>query len=105
MKPLWEDPQNVNGGKFVLRMSKKDREHLWREVILALVGPLSEDDFTGAVLQSKPVFDTVQLWIGKQLDKDTIEERKRDLLQLCGAPEERDVTVVYIPHDVRWVLR
>lgn len=38
VKPVWEDPNNVNGGSFVLRFDKSKGDKIWEDVALGFVG-------------------------------------------------------------------
>ena len=42
-RPIWEDPLNVNGGKWIIRLKKGVADRLWEELVLGVVG----DHFAG----------------------------------------------------------
>merc|ERR1712167_81837 len=65
LKPLWEDPANVDGGKFVICIGSKDGG---TEKFLAIVSALMANDLSdkenlnGAVLSSRAWGHTLSLW-------------------------------------------
>lgn len=65
LKPLWEDPANVDGGKFVICIGAKDGGI---EKFLAMVSALMANDLSdkeqlnGAVLSSRAWGHTLSLW-------------------------------------------
>merc|ERR1712139_388068 len=67
LKPLWEDPANVDGGKFVICIGSKDGGI---EKFLAMVSALMANDLSdaqnlnGAVLSSRSWGHTPSLWHG-----------------------------------------
>lgn len=38
IKPMWEDPENENGGVWTFRISKRDSKAAWQELVLACIG-------------------------------------------------------------------
>ncbi|KAH8922674.1 translation initiation factor eIF4e [Atractiella rhizophila] len=58
IRPVWEDPANASGGKFLIRLKKGVEDRVWEEVAMALVGEMlvadaidgEEDDGDGAVV-------------------------------------------------------
>ena len=60
MSPMWEDPVNANGGKFVLVMPKRESkmgkcDESWLSTALAVVGEtmdLNGDAICGAVVST-----------------------------------------------------
>lgn len=71
VEPMWEDPQNINGGKFVLTMYKKDSlagkcDEWWLFTVLAVIGEtmdMSGDEICGAVVSIRKSQDRIALWL------------------------------------------
>lgn len=69
--PMWEDPANENGGKFVLTIPKKDSEsgrcdEWWLHTVLAIIGETLDADgneVCGAVVSIRPKHDRIALWL------------------------------------------
>lgn len=44
-RPVWEDPLNLSGGKWIIRLRKGVADRLWEDLVLAVIG----DQFEGIV--------------------------------------------------------
>ena len=48
IKPMWEDDNNKNGGRWLINLDKKQRmtclDNFWLEVMLCLIGESFEED-------------------------------------------------------------
>ena len=75
--PMWEDPTNKDGGKFVLTIPKKDSksgrcDEWWLFTVLAIIGETIDVDgneVCGAVVSIRKNQDRIALWL-KSNDKD-----------------------------------
>jgi len=79
IKPLWEDPANKYGGKWVILCpTKKVNKDVWLDVVLAMIGEQLEwsDDLCGLVLsvRSKEKGDTINIW--NRTSSDTVQINK-----------------------------
>jgi len=71
IQPMWEDPANINGGKFVLTIPKKDSKNgrcdeWWLYTVLAMIGEtmdLHGDQVAGAVVSIRKSQDRIALWL------------------------------------------
>jgi translation initiation factor 4E len=93
--PAWEDEANVEGGKFVLTLPKKDGkgahqgkvDEYWLFTVLAVLGETMDatgDQVMGAVVSIRKAQDRIALWL-KTSDKDicvSIGERWKKVLDL-----------------------
>jgi len=78
VEPMWEDPANVKGGKFVLSLPKKESkggklDAYWLYTVLAVVGEtldINGDQVCGAVVSLRKSQDRIALWL-KTDDRDT----------------------------------
>ncbi|KAG0052381.1 hypothetical protein BGZ83_002675 [Gryganskiella cystojenkinii] len=75
IKPMWEDPANTKGGRWILTLLNKNPDVLdrcWMELAYALVGEQldARDDVCGAVLSRRTKADRLAVWIR---DKDNVE--------------------------------
>ena len=50
MKPLWEDENCKNGGRFTIRTPKTHTAKYWEDLLLAMIGEQFEDIPSGEVL-------------------------------------------------------
>jgi translation initiation factor 4E len=90
--PMWEDPENKHGGKFVLTIPKKDSkegrcDEWWLYTVLAIVGEtidLNGNQVCGAVVSIRKSQDRIALWLRTSDKEKCIEvgERWKKALQL-----------------------
>jgi translation initiation factor 4E len=81
VEPMWEDPANKKGGKFVLTIPKKDSragrcDEWWLYTVLALIGEtidLNGDQVCGAVVSIRKSQDRIALWL-KSADQQVCSE-------------------------------
>ena len=47
-RPVWEDPLNLSGGKWIIRLKKGVADRIWEDIVLGIIGdqfhPEGEDD-------------------------------------------------------------
>jgi translation initiation factor 4E len=71
IEPMWEDPQNKDGGKFVLSMPKSYRsegrtDECWLYTVLAVIGETmdeSGEEVCGCVVSIRKSQDRIALWL------------------------------------------
>lgn len=91
---MWEDPENMNGGKFVLSIPKKDSksgklDEWWLFTLLAIIGETIDeggDKVCGAVVSIRKGHDRIALWL-KSDEKEAcikIGERWKKALELTS---------------------
>jgi len=42
-RPVWEDPLNLSGGKWIIRLKKGVADRLWEDLVMAIIGDQFED--------------------------------------------------------------
>jgi len=87
IKPVWEDPYNKNGGKFVIRISSvQNALAIFLSMTLRLVFGLLGDteEFCGSVLASKGSYAWLQLWNRNTNSREHNAKTKDLLRQLYG---------------------
>lgn len=96
IQPMWEDPSNIEGGKFVLTIPKKDSksgrcDEWWLYTVLAMIGEtmdLHGDQVAGAVVSIRKSQDRIALWL-KSSDPNIcipIGERWKKALEFNKTP-------------------
>jgi len=99
--PMWEDPANCNGGKFVVRSKKrKVADRYWEEMILAIIGEQFEhsEDICGVVISSRSTGDDVlSVWNRTAADESIVNSIKEKIKQVLGLPASW--TVEYKAHN------
>eukprot|EP00117_Sycon_ciliatum_P048950 scpid82380/ scgid34783/ Eukaryotic translation initiation factor 4E; eIF-4F 25 kDa subunit; mRNA cap-binding protein len=76
---MWEDKQNVQGGRWLLQTPKVSRDRnldsYWLELLLLLVGEgfgEDSDDVCGAVVQVRNKGDKLAIWTRDFQNKDSV---------------------------------
>jgi len=84
--PSWEDPSNVNGGKYII-VPPKNCNYLecWLSLIIALIiGELGfADQLTGAVFSIRPWGIVFSLWTGGSSEK-RIADKVKEIFQVSN---------------------
>ncbi|KPI99459.1 Eukaryotic translation initiation factor 4E type 2 [Papilio xuthus] len=64
IKPMWEDPANVNGGKWVVRLRKSQTGRAWEELCMAMLGEqfMVGPELCGIVLSVRYLEDHLAVW-------------------------------------------
>jgi translation initiation factor 4E len=65
IRPVWEDKENKNGGKWNIRLKKGVANRYWEDLMLAIVGDQFGDageDLCGAVLSVRGNEDVLSVW-------------------------------------------
>ena len=69
VKPIWEDPNNRNGGSFSYKILNKNVYNVWKELTYALVGgTISKQQgfincVTGITISPKKSFCIIKIWM------------------------------------------
>ncbi|KAI0035320.1 translation initiation factor eIF 4e-like domain-containing protein [Vararia minispora EC-137] len=92
-RPVWEDPLNISGGKWILRLRKGVADRLWEDLVLALVGDqfahvgggggggdADVPEICGATISVRQNEDIVSVWNRVEADK-ALRERIRDTIR------------------------
>jgi translation initiation factor 4E len=70
-RPIWEDPVNISGGKWILRLKKGVADRIWEDLVLAIVGDQFAEaegadregaEICGCTISVRQSEDIVQLW-------------------------------------------
>jgi len=103
IKPMWEDPKNHDGGRWLINLDKKQRnselDSYWLEVVLCLIGEAfdeASDDVCGAVVNIRPKGDKLSIWTSNCKNKDGILKIGQRLKERLGIPAKS--TIVYEAH-------
>ncbi|PPQ75748.1 hypothetical protein CVT26_001669 [Gymnopilus dilepis] len=95
IKPMWEDPANANGGKWVLTMKNNPQllDRCWNWLVMALVGEELEenDEICGAVVSLRSKVDRIQLWTRSKDDVDKLNGIAKRLIKLLDVSEADNI--------------
>ncbi|KAL9642781.1 hypothetical protein ABK040_009856 [Willaertia magna] len=99
VKPLYEDPRNIDGGRWVIQTHDKEaRQSTWNEIILAIIGEkhFSEKyEITGVVLSSRKTYDAIQIWNGCMLDRQQIQLVMKKTRKILNMNLDNTTTIEY----------
>lgn len=64
ISPFWEDANNINGGKWTLKLKKGISSRYWEEIVLAIIGEQFDvgAEICGAVLSIRSNEDILSVW-------------------------------------------
>jgi len=87
IKPMWEDENNIKGGRWLVAVDKLKRnellDHYWLELLMAIIGEQFEEHgehICGAVVNVRQKGDKVSLWTRDAL-KDDVNKRIGQILK------------------------
>ncbi|ADX06074.1 putative eukaryotic initiation factor 4E family [Organic Lake phycodnavirus 1] len=69
IQPLWEEPNNRNGGSFSFKIHNKDIEHVWKQILYHMIGgELVKDKeilshLNGISVSPKKTFCILKIWM------------------------------------------
>ena len=83
-RPVWEDPLNLSGGKWIIRLKKGVADRFWEDLVLAVIGDQFGDcrntakvktgddiewpEISGCTISVRQSEDIITLW--NQIDGD-----------------------------------
>nr|CAG4717467.1 unnamed protein product [Naegleria fowleri] len=98
IKPLYEDPKNIDGGRWVIQTHKKEsRQATWNEIVLAVIGEKHFSDkyeVNGVVLSSRKTYDAIQIWNGCMLDRKHIQYIMKKIRSILQSIDTDDTTTI-----------
>mmetsp|Transcript_34678 Transcript_34678/g.47415 ORF Transcript_34678/g.47415 Transcript_34678/m.47415 type:complete len:138 (+) Transcript_34678:2376-2789(+) len=101
IKPMWEHPDNAQGGKWTLEIqnSKELLDSFWENLIIGMIGETLEesDDICGAVVSRRKVADKISLWNRDMTDEETIMKIGNKLRELL--PKDPELKLSYQTHQ------
>jgi len=82
VRPLWEDPVNYAGGKWIIVVPKPKSVGVFNELLAAMVGGKFDCEVSGLVLSKKPREDLVAVWTPSGLPVPALEGLRDAIGQL-----------------------
>eukprot|EP00596_Hydrurales_sp_CCMP1899_P005670 CAMPEP_0119035216 /NCGR_PEP_ID=MMETSP1177-20130426/2160_1 /TAXON_ID=2985 /ORGANISM="Ochromonas sp, Strain CCMP1899" /LENGTH=436 /DNA_ID=CAMNT_0006993197 /DNA_START=108 /DNA_END=1415 /DNA_ORIENTATION=+ len=79
IQPMWEDPANKQGGKWMVKLKKGLASSYWEEIVLAMIGEQFDvgNEICGAVCSVRTSEDIISIW-NKSSDNIEANNRIRD---------------------------
>jgi len=100
INPSWEDPANVNGGKWAISVSREDTAQFWLNCVLTLIGEQFQHskDLCGVVLAIRGQGNNIQLWnTDANADKQLLLQTELELRSCLKL--NKDSPIRYIAHS------
>ncbi|KAJ2340576.1 hypothetical protein GGF43_006383, partial [Coemansia sp. RSA 2618] len=88
VRPVWEDPANSSGGKWMIRLKKGLSPRMWEKLCMAVVGDVFgvADEVCGIVLSIRNSEDIVSLWNKTALDTKSTLHIRDTMKLVMGLP-------------------
>lgn len=86
---MWEDPENANGGKWMLRLKKGISSRYYEDLLFAIIGEqLAEtpSEICGMVLSIRASEDIISIWNKSGDNKDTIAYIRDQICRILRLP-------------------
>lgn len=89
-RPVWEDPLNAAGGKWILRLRKGVADRLWEDLVLGVVGDQfgagDDDELCGCTISVRPTEDIISVWHKTNADPKAVERVRDTIRRVLGLP-------------------
>ncbi|GAB0096373.1 eukaryotic translation initiation factor 4E type 2 [Sergentomyia squamirostris] len=98
IKPMWEDPGNAKGGKWVIKLRKNKIDRAWETVCMAMLGEqfLVGPEICGVVLCTKFPEDLLSVWNRTATDQASTARIRDTLRRILNLPP--NTPMEYKPH-------
>lgn len=89
-RPVWEDPLNQYGGKWIIRLRKGISDRLWEDLVLAVIGDQFdvEDGICGCVLSVRGGEDIISVWNRDDKDAEAKGRIRDGIRKALALPKE-----------------
>lgn len=88
IKPVWEDPRNIKGGRCVLtypRTSQEETMRQWVSLMITLLMGEFGPEINGVVLSTRGWGNTFSVWVRNSKDREAVDATMRKLHEIFGA--------------------
>ncbi|XP_076455324.1 eukaryotic translation initiation factor 4E-like [Babylonia areolata] len=103
IQPMWEDPQNKEGGRWLINLERNDRhtylDNVWLEMLLCLIGDAFDnhgEEVCGIVVNIRQRGDKLGVWTRNCNNQDSILHIGRVLRERLKVP--KSCTIGYQAH-------
>ncbi|EED85669.1 eukaryotic translation initiation factor 4E class II [Postia placenta Mad-698-R] len=87
-RPVWEDPLNLPGGKWIIRLRKGIADRLWEDLVLAVVGDQFAEwpEICGCTISVRQNEDIISVWNRHDSDAQVKEKVKETIWRVLNLP-------------------
>ncbi|KAK9452630.1 translation initiation factor eIF 4e-like domain-containing protein [Dipodascopsis uninucleata] len=86
VRPIWEDPTNINGGKWIVKLKKGEGSKAWETLLLAILGgefgEVLSEEIVGAVISVRREADILSVWNKHGKDEEMNQKLKEAIERL-----------------------
>lgn len=87
IQPMWEDEANTNGGRLMIRITKKVSPKAWEDLLLAIIGEQFEtEDICGVACSVRYRENNLSIWLRDAKDVELINRVKEMAKKLIAVP-------------------
>ncbi|KAL1506770.1 hypothetical protein ABEB36_006073 [Hypothenemus hampei] len=88
IKPMWEDPANKKGGKWVIRLKKEHAARAWENLCMAMLGEqfMAGNEICGVVVSTRNQEYLLSVWHRTSSDQPMITRIRDALKRLLNIP-------------------
>ncbi|XP_031333655.1 eukaryotic translation initiation factor 4E type 2 isoform X1 [Photinus pyralis] len=99
IRPMWEDPANSKGGKWVIRLRKGQVGRAWENLCMAMLGEqfVTGNEICGVVVSIRYQEDQLSIWNRTASDQATTARIRDSLKRLLNLPAT--ATMEYKTHN------
>lgn len=101
--PLWEDPQNVNGGHFKLTaITPESSLVMWQSIVLNMIGeqfPMNHCINGASIVVHGVGNNLIKVWLTTS-DKETVARAKAFLISILNSEDYLTDKVTFVPHKL-----
>ena len=87
VRGMWEDAENMHGGKWLLCCKKDASAELWELCVLSLIGERLHPDIVGAVISVRNT-DILSFWNRNAEDQELVQEVRQSIIACLGLPDD-----------------
>jgi len=82
IKPMWEDPANINGGRCILEISSNDMDlaiNCWKKIVaLCFVGDI--EAINGCIFSEKSMHYRIGVWIADESSQNEVAGAMKEVI-------------------------
>lgn len=98
IKPMWEDDNNINGGKWIINSIWRLIDDIWLNILLSLIGETLDDsdEITGVILNVRSNKYKLGIWTRNFNNTNKVIEIGLKIRKIINIPPE--ITIGYQKH-------
>jgi len=93
IKPMWEDDNNKNGGKFTIKLKKDCCSIFWEKLSLAFISNKLDykNNICGIAVSTKNALDTLSIWNKNASDEEVRNILKNNIIEVMGLSKNAEI--------------